>query len=381
MFKRKQLFVDLENESMFFWGARQTGKSTLLKYLFPQALFFDLLLSDEYEKFLKNPSHLREIYLANPSEIKLIVIDEIQRIPNLLNEVHWLMSNHQVQFILSGSSPRKILRNGTNLLGGRALRYELYPLISQEIPDFDLLKALNHGLLPRHYIAAKPQKMIAAYIGNYLKDEIAAEAKIRNLQTFSKFLEAAAFSNGEMVNYSNIATDCGISSPTVKEYFQILEETLIGRFLPSYQKKPKRRVILAPKFYFFDIGIVNHLLKRGEIKTGSESFGQAFEHYIYHEIYTHSKYSGLEYDISYWRTTSQIEIDFVLGNHEVAVEVKASDNISARHVKGLKEFAKEYEVTQLILVCNEKLPRLLDNVLILPMQIFIQKLWAGEIMK
>lgn len=381
MFERKQLFVDLENESMFLWGARQTGKSTLLKSLYPHALVFDLLLSDVYEKFLKNPSHLREVYLANPSEIKLIVIDEIQRIPNLLNEVHWLMSNHQVQFILSGSSPRKILRNGTNLLGGRALRYELYPLISHEIPEFDLLKALNNGLLPRHYLAAKPQKMIAAYIGNYLKDEIAAEAKIRNLQIFSKFLEAAAFSNGEMVNYTNIASDCGISSPTVKEYFQILEETLIGRFLPSYQKKPKRKVILAPKFYFFDIGIVNYLLKRGEIKTGSESFGQAFEHYIYHEIYTHSKYSGIEYDISYWRTTSQIEIDFVLGNNEVAVEVKASDNISARHIKGLNEFAKEYEVKQLILVCNEKLPRLLNNVLILPWQIFIQKLWAGEIIK
>jgi predicted AAA+ superfamily ATPase len=380
MFLRKQILQDSSNESLFLWGARQTGKSTLLKQLFPHAIWFDLLLSDVYERLLRNPALLRETVLAN-TQLSTVIIDEIQRIPELLNEIHWLITNTNTQFIMSGSSPRKIIRSGANLLGGRALRYELYPLISQEIPNFDLLRALNHGLLPRHYLVNQPKKLISAYIGNYLRDEIVSEAKIRNVSVFSQFLEAAAFSNGEMVNYTNIASDCGVSAPTIKEYFQILQDTLIGRFVPSYQKKPKRRVILTPKFYFFDIGIVNHLLKRGKIEMGSEIFGNAFEHFIYHEIYAHSSYSGLDYPISYWRTTSQLEIDFVLGNHEVAVEVKSSNKISERHLNGLKSFSEEYTVKHLILVCNEPLPRLHNNIWILPWQIFLQKLWAGELMK
>jgi predicted AAA+ superfamily ATPase len=379
MFTRKQTLIDAENHSIFLWGARQTGKSTLLKEIYPNAIWFDLLLSDVYERLSKNPSVLRETILAQP-DTNLVIIDEIQRIPELLNEVHWLITNEKKQFVLSGSSSRKIIRGGYNLLGGRALRYELYPLVSSEIPNFDLLRALNNGLLPRHYLAANAKKLLSAYIGNYLKDEIAAEAKIRNIQSFSRFLEAAAFSNGEMVNYTNIAADCGVSAPTVKEYFQILEDTLIGRFVPSYQKKPKRRVITAPKFYFFDVGIVNYLLKRGKIEIGSEVFGNAFEHFIYHEIYAHSQYSGLEYPISYWRTASQIEVDFILGDNEVAVEVKSTTNVSSRHLSGLKSFAEEYKTKQLILVCNESMPRLVDGILVLPWNVFLQKLWGGGVM-
>jgi predicted AAA+ superfamily ATPase len=282
---------------------------------------------------------------------------------------------------MSGSSPRKIIRSNTNLLGGRALRYELYPLISQEIPNFDLIKALNNGLLPRHYLSATPKKLISAYVGNYLRDEIAGEAKIRNVANFSRFLESAAFSNGEMVNYTNIASECGVSAVTVKEYFQILEDTLIGRYLPAYQKKPKRRVITAPKFYFFDIGIVNHLLKRGRIEFGSELFGNTFEHFIYNELYVHSSYSGKDYPIYYWRTASQIEIDFVLGNNDVAIEVKATNNVQVKHLKGLKAFKEEYAVKQLILVCNEPLPRISDGIRILPWKIFLEELWAGKIIQ
>lgn len=378
MFERKQQFEGLESESLFLWGARQTGKSTLLKQQFPHALWFDLLMSDTYERLQRNPALIREIVLAD-KKIKQVVIDEIQRIPELLNEIHWLMTNRSTQFIMSGSSARKIVRSGTNLLGGRALRYELLPLTSQEIPDFNLIKAINNGLLPRHYLTENPKKMLSAYVGNYLRDEIVNEAKIRNVNVFAQFLEAAAFSNGEMVNYANIAADCGVSAPTIKEYFQILQDTLIGRFVPAYQKKPKRRVITAPKFYFFDIGIVNYLLKRGKIEMGSEIFGHAFEHFIYHEIYAHCHYSGLDYTISYWRTASQIEVDFVLGNHEVAVEIKSSTKINERHLKGLVSFSEEYKVKHLILVCNEPLPRKVGKVLVLPWQIFVQKLWAGEL--
>jgi predicted AAA+ superfamily ATPase len=378
MYIRRQKFTGLGNESTFLWGARQTGKSTLLKKLYPDAHYFDLLLSDVYERFLRNPSLLREI-LSIPDLSSPVIIDEIQRIPSLLNEVHWLIENRGIRFILSGSSARKILRSGANLLGGRAMRHELYPLTSAEIPDFDLLKALNSGLLPRHYLAKYSGKLLSAYIGSYLRDEIIAEAKIRNITSFSRFLEAAAFSNGEMVNFSNIAAECGISSPTVKEYFQILEDTMTGRFVHAYQKRPKRRVITAPKFYYFDVGIAGYLLKRGRIETGSEAFGKALEHFIYQEIYAYSHYSDKNFNVSYWRTASQIEVDFILGDHEVALEIKSTNMINPRHLKGLKSFSEEYKTKKLIVVSTDPYPRKIDNIAVLPWNIFLEKLWSGEI--
>lgn len=380
MLNREQIFRGRGDESAFLWGPRQTGKSTLLKMLFPDAVYFDLLLANEYERFLKNFSLLREILEAD-TENHLVIIDEIQRLPELLNEIQWLIVNRARRFILSGSSPRKIIRSGSNLLGGRALRYELYPLIYREIPEFDLIKALNNGLLPRHYMAANVAKLHSAYVGNYLRDEIMAEARIRKLNTFSRFLEVAAFSNGEMVNFSNIAADCGVSPPTVKEYFQILEETMIGRFVPSFQKRPKRRVILSPRFYFFDVGIAGFLIKRGRILPGSEAFGKAFEHFIYQEIHAHSSYSDLNYPVSYWRTVSQTEVDFILGDHEAAIEVKATEMANARHLKGLKSFSEEYKVKRRILVSNDKHPRKTEGIDILPWKIFLDQLWAGEIIR
>lgn len=378
MYQRLQNFAEIGKESVFLWGPRQTGKSTLLKMLYPDAPYFDLLLSNEYERFLRNPSLLREILEVIPAGSP-IIIDEIQKLPSLLNEIQWMIVNRNRQFIMSGSSPRNILRSGGNLLGGRALRYELYPLVYKEISDFELIKALNNGLIPRHYLSRNAKKLISAYTGSYLLDEILTEARIRNIQSFSRFLEVAAFSNGEIVNYSNIASECGVSGPTIKEYFQILVDTLVGRFLPSYQKRPKRRVILSPKFYYFDIGISNYLLKRGKIEQGSESFGHAFEHFIYHEIYSHCNYSGLNYPLSYWRTASGIEVDFILGNHEVAIEVKSTDIAQAKHLSGLKNFSEEYNVNKLILVSNDQSPRKVGKVLIMPWQHFLDQLWQGDI--
>lgn len=378
MYIRKQVFEGLGKESALLWGVRQTGKSTLLKKLYPESLYFDLLLTDEYERFLRNPSLLKEI-LQSGSFRQPVIIDEIQRLPSLLNEVQWLMVNMDIQFILSGSSPRKILRQGGNLLGGRAVRYELYPLVSSEIPDFDLLRALNSGLLPRHYLSKNSKRLLSAYVGNYLRDEIINEARIRNVPSFSRFLEAAAFSNGEIVNFSNIAADCGVSSPTVKEYFQILEDTMTGRFIPSYQKKPKRRVISAPKFYYFDVGIAGYLLKRENIRTGSEAFGKAFEHFIFQELFAYSKYSGKDFTISYWRTASQIEVDFILGDNEIAIEVKSSDMVNPKHLRGLTAFNEEYKVKRSIVVSTDKYPRRIVNTEILPWKIFLEQLWEGEI--
>jgi len=378
MYNRKQIFQGIGNESAFLWGARQTGKSTLLKALFGGSRIFDLLQGDVYERFRREPGLLRQT-LEQGENSSAVIIDEIQRLPELLNEVHWLIENKGIRFILSGSSPRRIPRSGGNLLGGRALRYELYPLSWSEIPDFNLGRALNHGLLPKIYLSSNPQKLLSAYIGNYLKDEISTEARIRNAASFSSFLEAAAFSNGEMVNFTNIAAECGVTSPTVKEYFHILEDALIGRFLPSFRKKPKRRVILAPKFWFFDLGIAGYLLKRGNAGPGSEAFGKAFEHFIYQEIQAHRSYSDLNYDFHYWRTTSGMEVDFILGEHEAAIEVKSTSQVNSRHMQGLRQFAEEYTVKHLILVSNDPIPRKVDSIDVLPWNMFLERLWGGGV--
>jgi predicted AAA+ superfamily ATPase len=378
MYLREQIFRDSGEESLFLWGARQTGKSTLLKIRYPDALYIDLLRSDEFLRFSSSPSRLREVTEASVAKGP-VIIDEIQKIPELLDEVHWLIANRNRKFILSGSSPRKILRKGVNLLGGRAIRYELFPLVSREIPDFDLIRALNRGLIPRHYTSNSYKKLTEAYIGSYLQDEIMAEARIRNISAFSRFLEAAAFSNGEMVNYSNIAADCGVSSVTVRDYFQILTDTLTGRFIPVYQRKPKRRVILAPRFWFFDIGIANTLLKRGKIEAGNEAFGKAFEHFICNELVAHSHYSGLNYNISYWRTASQLEVDFILGENDAAIEVKSTANVTERDLRGLKAFLEEYSVKHAIVVSNDPQPRKSGKIRILPWKNFLDELWEGNI--
>ena len=384
MYKRIQQLNLSSQETCFIWGPRQTGKSTLLKMLFPQAIRYDLLLSTEYQRLLREPSLIREQCLAQGldanSQRDPIIIDEIQKIPALLDEVHWLMENKGLRFILCGSSARKLRRGHANLLGGRAIRYELYPLVFPEIPAFSLIKALNSGLIPRHYDSARPSRLIQSYVGDYLKEEIAAEALTRNIPAFSRFLEVAALSNGEILNYSNIARECGISSPTVKEYFQILEDTLIGRQLPAFRKRKKRRLVTSPKFYFFDLFPVIHFSRRGKVVPGSELFGRAFEHYIWMEIVAHSSYSELFYPISYWRTASGFEVDFILGDHEIAIEVKSTELAHTTHLKGLRRFKEEYSARRSIVVSLDAKPRMTeDGIEILPWQIFLERLWAGEI--
>ncbi len=371
-------------ETCFLWGPRQTGKSTLLKALFPQSKRYDLLLSSMYAKLVRNPGLIREECRAEgldgDSQTSPIIIDEIQKIPPLLDEVHWLIENWGLRFVLCGSSARKLKRGKSNLLGGRAVRYELHPLVYPEIGDFSIAKALNAGLLPRHYQSTSPRRLIHSYVGDYLKEEIAAEALSRNIPAFSRFLEVAALTNGELVKYNNIASECGVSAPTVKEYFHILEDTMIGRFLRAFRKRIKRRLIGAPKFYFFDIGIVAHLTRRGEIEPGSELFGKAFEHLLYMEILAHSSYSGCFYPLSYWRTASGLEVDFVLGDAEVVVEAKSTSNVSQRHLKGIRAFKEEYTARHYLVVSMDPRPRRTeDGVDILPWQVFLERLWQNEL--
>jgi predicted AAA+ superfamily ATPase len=381
MYKRGQNFKRLGTESCFLWGPRQTGKSTLLTTLFPNSLYYDLLLASEFERLLRRPSSFREELLIKNPIGQPIIVDEVQKIPSLLDEIQWLMVNKSYQFILCGSSARKLKRGSGNLLGGRAFRYELFPLTSSEIDDFDLLRALNHGLLPRHYLGNNVHLMLQSYVGEYLKEEIAAEALVRKMPAFNRFLEVAAFSNGEVINYQNIAAECGVGAASIKGYFQILEDTLIGCFLPAYRKRPKRRIIQSPKFYFFDVGLVNFLIKRGEIREGGDSFGRAFEHFIFQELRAHSHYSGLSYNLSYWRTTSQFEVDFILGEHEVAVEIKGVDEVSPHHLRNLKAFIEEYAPRRAIIVSRDHAPRVLDGIEVLPWKIFLDQLWQGKIIQ
>ena len=309
-------------------------------------------------------------------------ITPIQLIPELLNEVHWLIARQGIHFILSGSSARKLKRRGVNTLGGRAVRNTLYPLVSAEVEDFDIIKAANRGMLPTHYLATsdrQAEKRMQAYVAVYLKEEIAAEALVRRLAAFSRFMEAAALTNGEMVNYKNIAQDCGIDAKTAKEYFSILEETLVGYMVPAFTRVVKRRLYQAPRFYYFDVSLPNHLLRRKNLQPGSHDFGHAFEHLIVQEVIAYLGYHGKGDALSYWHTHTGFEVDAVLGDAEVAIEIKSCTEVQSRHLRGLKAFAEEHPEARLIVVSLDVAPRLFNGVEIMPANHFLEKLWSGQI--
>ncbi|MCQ2975639.1 MAG: AAA family ATPase [Bacteroidales bacterium] len=381
LLKRKIKFDEISEDSIFFWGARQTGKSTILKELFPNVPYYDLLKSEVFSKYNLKPSLLREECLML-DEGDIVIIDEVQKIPALLNEVHWLIVNKDIHFILCGSSARKLKRVGANLLGGRAIRKVMFPLVSAEIPNFDIDKAINYGTLPRHYLVNNPIKRLQAYIGDYLQQEIISEALVRNLDSFTRFLEVASLCDSEIVNYAKIATDCGISAKTVKEYFSILEETLIGQFIPAYTKVVKRQVKIAPKFYFFDIGIVNFLLNKTPIKRKTAEYGHGFEHIIIQEITAYLNYNNSMKKLSFWHTQNNLyEVDAIIGDAEVAIEIKSTEEVNSSHLKGLKAFSEEYPNCRLMVVSLDEKPRLMNNVEIWSVNIFFQKLWNNKIIE
>ena len=379
MFSRILSLNEASTESIFFWGARQTGKSTLLKQLFPDAHYYDLLLSDEYSRLRFRPALLRE-ECEMLDEGELVIIDEVQKIPALLDEVHWLITEHNLRFILCGSSARKLRRCGANLLGGRAIRKTLFPLVSAEIPDFDIEVALNNGMLPRHYLIKDPRQRLEAYVGDYLQQEIVAEAVVRRIDSFTRFLQAAALSDAEILNYTKIASDCGVSSKSVKEYFSILEETMLGYHIPAYSKVMRRKLVAAPKFYFFDVGIPNYLMKRIPLKSGSSEYGHALEHLICQELKAYLSYRGMDKILSYWRTSDhRYEVDFIVGDAEVAIEVKSSETVDSSETRGLRAFSEEHPGARLIIVSMEQRPRRHKDIEIWPAREFLRKLWADEI--
>ncbi|MBN9565286.1 MAG: ATP-binding protein [Alphaproteobacteria bacterium] len=378
--KRFLEFTLPPGQSCFLWGARQTGKSTYLKSCFPNATYVDLLQADVYQSYLKNPSRLREEILAqdNPS---LIVLDEVQKVPLILDEVHSLIeSQKNLQFILCGSSARRLKSTGANLLGGRAWRYHFLPLCYPELKTLEWVRIFNHGLLPSHYVKDNPQKSLAAYLFDYLLTEVQFEANLRKRDHFAKFLEALGFCHGELINYSNIARDCGIDSKTVRTYFEILEDMYLGYFLTPYRSRINRQTIQeTPKFYLFDTGVANYL-KRYEFKEfrGSEA-GKSFEHYIFLELMAYKQLNDKREALHFWRTKEGYEVDFIVADQ--AIEVKIVPAIEKRDLKGLLLFGEQHAV-KLNVVCLESKKRVMSfngqEVTIWPVQNFLDTLWGGD---
>ena len=371
-----------KGQSAFLWGPRKTGKTTWLRQLFPDSLSYDLLQTDLALTLLKEPARLRQELLAAPATVRNrpVILDEVQKVPAILDEVHWLIENAGFQFILCGSSARKLKAGQANLLGGRAWRAELFPLVSAEIPDLDLLRALNHGLIPSHYLQKNHERSLRAYVQDYLKEEVFAEGLTRNLPAFSRFFEAMGYSHGELTNYTNIARDCGVDAKTVKEYYQILVDTLIGNYVLPYSRRSNRQVITkAPKFYLFDTGVAGFLMRRTLKEERGESFGRAFEHFIYMELIAHRSYRELHYNLRFWRTRSGLEVDFILGEGEIAVEVKGASRVDQSELRGIRAFAEEYKPRRAIVVANEPRARQVGDIQILPWRRFLADLWAGKI--
>lgn len=380
MYKRLLRLPTKPKKSFFLWGPRQTGKTTFLKAIYPGAIRIDLLKTDELMRYLQRPALLREEVELLPSH-SLIVIDEIQKAPALLDEVHFLIEEQNRRFALCGSSARKVKRGHANLLGGRAIRYEMLGLVAQELgKDFRIEHFVNTGPLPNHYDADNHQLLIRSYVEDYLREEILQEGLTRNLPVFSDFLRVAAIGDTEVLNMSNVAREAGVAVSTVRDYYGILTDTLMAAFLPAFTPRPKRRTIQAPKFYFRDLGVVNHLAKRGVIEPGSELFGKAFENWLFHELSVHSRYSEQFYDLSYWRLSSGIEVDFVIGTAEAAIEAKGKMRVTARDTRNLLEFKKDFpEVRHLIVVSLEKKMRKTEEgVLIIPYRQFTELLWRDE---
>ena len=334
---------------------------------------YDLLDTSVYLALSQNPGRISQE--LDPRD-KMVVIDEIQRLPVLLNEIHRLIEERSIRFLLTGSSARKLRRGGVNLLGGRARTKYMHPLTYRELGNqFDLLKAIGRGLLPSIYLSDDPRADLQAYTGSYLQQEIVAEGMTRNIPAFSRFLKVAALCNGTVVNFTNVSNDAQVPRTTVYEYFEILKDTLLLYELPAWGKSKKRKPLVSSKYYFFDVGVVATLQGR-EFRHGTPEFGEAFETYLMHELMSYTDYVSGD-PLSYWRSTSGFEVDFILGDH-TAIEAKAKENLSTQDLKPLRALAEEKKLKRYLCVSLEPRRRNLGNLTILPFREFLEALWSRE---
>ncbi|OGS22938.1 MAG: ATPase [Elusimicrobia bacterium RIFOXYA2_FULL_39_19] len=364
-----------KDKSFFLFGPRGTGKTTWVKSCFPNALYFDLLEAEIYNDLLARPQQLENLI---PKDFKnWLIIDEIQRVPELLNEVHRLIEKYKYKFILTGSSARKLRKKGHNLLGGRALTYSMYPLTVGELgKDFDFNHSLKYGFLPSVYTEDNPKAYLESYVKTYLDEEVRSEGLTRNLSAFSRFLEAASFSQGSILSVSAIARECAVERKVVENYFSILEDLLIAYKLPVFTKRAKRRMISHPKFYFFDVGIFRTLRPMGPLDRPEEAEGIALETLLFQEIKAVNESLGLGYSIYYWRTSNNMEVDFVMYGEKgiKAFEIKRAGKVSGSMLSGLKSFLKEYPMARAYFVYGGDKYMREGNIEILPVNNLLKNL-------
>jgi uncharacterized protein len=371
-----QLAPLLAMKSFFLFGPRATGKTTLIRQqLAETATIIDLLDSRYFLRLSSAPHELESIIAAAPADI--IVIDEIQRIPELLNEIHRLIESQNLTFLLTGSSARKLRRGKANLLAGRVWSAGMFPLIYQEIIDFNLERYLHYGGLPAVYLSEYPEEELDAYVNTYLKEEILAEGLIRRLPPFSRFLKTIALANGEMINFTKLANDCQVPPSTATEYVALLEDTLVGFLLPAWTESKKRKAIKTGKFYFFDPGITHILAGTEALDRNSNLYGKSFEQFICMELRAYLSYTRKKLTLTYWRSKNGHEVNFLLGTR-TAIEVKATKKISSNDFKGLKYLKEEGVFKNLILVSQDPISTLTDNILALPWDKFLTDLWKDK---
>lgn len=371
----------LKKKSIFLFGPRATGKTTLIyDQLRHDACVIDLLKSDYVLRLSSRPSELEAVIERNKKTF--VVIDEIQKIPLLLDEIQRLIETKKYRFLLTGSSARKLKAGRSNLLAGRAWNAELFPLTSWEIgiENMNLKKYFLHGGLPAIYLSSDPKEELRAYIRNYLYEEIQAEGIVRKIPAFSRFLETAALTNGQLLNYAQIASDSEVPAPTVREYYQILVDTLIGFMVEPWTKSKKRKAISTAKFYFFDCGVVHALQQKWNISEQSVDFGNALEHFIAMELRSYLHYSRIFEELKFWRSTSQFEVDFVIAD-QMAIEVKAKKKVSDRDLKNIKALQEENIFKKYFLVSQDPIEAVRNRVTCVPWQTFLKDLWSGNIIK
>jgi uncharacterized protein len=367
----------LRRKSFFLFGPRATGKSTLVKrQLSTSAAIVDLLDSRFFLRLSAAPHDLEAIIDASDS--RLIVIDEIQRIPELLNEVHRLIEGRKMTFLLTGSSARKLRRGQANLLAGRVWEARLFPLTWKEIGEFDLERYLRYGGLPSVYLSKFPEEELDAYVNTYLKEEIMAEGLIRNLPPFVRFLRSMALANGEVINFTKLANDCQVAPSTVREHVGVLEDTLVGFLLTAWTKSKKRKAIKSGKFYFFDPGVTHTLAGTEVLDRNSNLYGRSFEHFMGMEIRAYLSYRRIKRPLTYWRSTHGHEVDFLIGD-KAAVEVKAASRVVPADFRGLKALSEEGVFENLFLVSQDSVSTRHGNILAIHWEEFLRRLWQGEI--
>lgn len=364
-------------KSAFLWGPRKVGKTYWIRHHLPKTTVIDLLQTDAFAEYSSRPALLRERFMDHAG---LIVIDEIQKVPSLLDEVQWLIENRRLSFLLTGSSARKLRRGHANLLGGRAWRRMMTPLSYVETEGFDLDRVMTSGLLPPHFLSPDPVEDLRAYIADYLKEEIAAEAATQNIPAFSDFLRVAAITSSELLNYTNVGREAGVSAKIVRTYFQILEDTYLGFRIQPWIRSRNRRMIETEKFYLFDVGVANYLARRTP-RRGNPEFGKSFEHYLLMELIAYKTYRQPEMEIRFWRTSTAQEVDFILNDKEVALEFKGGERVHEGDLRGLKALLDDGPVKRVVVVSLEKQRRKIEGTIeIHPWQEFIESLWAGEIL-